>query len=86
MEHSVLEIIELENGDVVLQQVGATSKPLINIQFSDESKAYMDSFGSLKMLIAKAMIQAGVQTFSEYMHEQADAVDTAIDSPAAVLH
>ena len=86
MEHSVLEIVELENGDVVLQQVNSGSKPLLNIRFSDESKAYLETFGNLKMLVAKAMIQAGVQAFSEYMHEQAEAADTASDTPPAVLH
>jgi len=86
VEHSVLEIVELENGDVVLQQANSSSKPLLNIQFSDESKAYLGTLGNLKMLVAKAMIQAGVQAFSEYMHEQADTADTASDAPAAFLH
>lgn len=86
VEHSVLEIVELENGDVVLQQVNSGSKPLLSIQFSGESKAYMEAFGNLKMLVAKAMIQAGVQTFSEYMHEQAESVDMAAETPSALLH
>lgn len=86
MEHSVLEIVELENGDVVLQQVNSGSKPLLNIQFSDESKAYLDTFGNLKMLVAKAMIQAGVQAFSEYMHDQADSADATPEAHSALLH
>lgn len=86
MEHSVLEIVELENGDVVLQQANSGSKPLLSIQFSGESKTYMETFGNLKMLVAKAMIQAGVQAFSEYMHDQADSVETAAESPSALLH
>jgi hypothetical protein len=86
VEHSVLEIVELENGDVVLQQVNSGSKPLLNIQFSDESKAYLDTFGNLKMLVAKAMIQAGVQAFSEYMHDQADTSDATPEAPSAMLH
>jgi len=86
VEHSVLEIVELENGDVVLQQVNAGGKPLLNIRFSDESKTYLDTCGNLKMLVAKAMIQAGVQAFSEYMHEQAETAEPATESPSALLH
>jgi len=86
VEHSVLEIVELENGDVVLQQVNAAGKPLLNIRFSDESKTYLDTCGNLKMLVAKAMIQAGVQVFSEYMHEQAETADPIPESPSALLH
>jgi len=86
VEHSVLEIVELENGDVVLQQVNSGSKPLLSIQFSDESKAYLDTFGNLKMQVAKAMIQAGVQAFSEYMHDQAETAEPVTESPSALLH
>jgi hypothetical protein len=87
VEHSVLEIIELENGEVVLQQAGSSANPLLSIKFSDESRSYLEAFGNLKMLIAKAMIQSGVQTFSEYMQEQADIVENDGERPAnAVLH
>lgn len=91
MEHSVLEIVELDNGEVVLQQVGSNGKPLLNIRFSDESRAYLEAFGNLKMLVARAMIQAGVQAFSEYMQEQAETSDVDPDadtekSANVVLH
>ncbi len=87
MEHSVLEIIELDNGEVVLQQVGSDSKPLLNIRFSDESRTYLETFGNLKMVVAKAMIQAGVQAFSDFMQEQAELTETEEDKAAkATLH
>ena len=86
MEHSILEIVELDNGDVVLQHADGERKPLLNIQFSEESKVYMESFGRLKMLVAKAMIQAGVQPFSEYINEHADAAGPVAEDSPAILH
>jgi len=85
VEHSVLEIVELDNGEVVLQQAGSSGKPLLNIRFSDESQTYLETFGNLKLLVARAMIQAGVQVFSEFMQEQAEVDDTASEKSASVV-
>jgi hypothetical protein len=71
VESSLLEIIELSNGDIVLQRADGEGEPLINIRFSSESKGYMPD---MQMEIAKAMIQAGVQAYSEI------AADRSIES------
>ena len=36
-----LEIVELVNGDIVLQRADGDGEPLMTIRFSDESKGYM---------------------------------------------
>ncbi len=65
---SVLEIVELCNGDIVLQPAGGEENPMVTIRFSEESNTYMPY---MKLEVAKAMIQAGIQAFSD-LTEQAD--------------
>ena len=61
---SFLEIVELLNGDIVLQRADGEGEgdALMTIQFSDESKAYMPN-GRLE--VARAMIHAGIETASQ---------------------
>ena len=40
MSTSLLEIVDLGDGEVVLQRVEGDSEPLVSIQFSDEANAY----------------------------------------------
>ena len=65
---SVLEIIELKNGDIVLQPADSEESPMVTIRFSDEA---IDHMPYMKLEVAKAMIQAGIQAFAE-LSEQAD--------------
>ena len=58
MTSSFLEIVELANGDIVLQRAEGEGEPLVVIQFSEESRIYLMD-GSLE--VARAMIQAGIQ-------------------------
>ena len=58
MASSFLEIVELANGDIVLQRAEDEGEPLVVIQFSEESRVYlMDA----TLEVARAMIQAGIQ-------------------------
>jgi hypothetical protein len=38
---SFLEIVEMPNGDVVLQRADDDGEPLVVIQFSEETKVYL---------------------------------------------
>ena len=58
MSSSFLEIIELENGDVVLKRIGDDGEHMVEIHFSDEVKGFLNEH---KVEVAKAMIGAGVQ-------------------------
>lgn len=71
---SVLEIVELLDGEVVLQSADGEGEPMVSIRFSEEANAYMPY---IKLEVAKAMIQAGIQAFAE-LTEQAD--QAAVDS------
>ena len=62
MTSSVLEIVELPSGEIVLQRADEEGEPLVNINFSEESKAMMPN---VRLEIARAMIQAGMQAFAD---------------------
>ena len=58
MSTSLLEIVDLGDGEVVLQRADDDSEPLVSIQFSEEASAYLME-NNLEG--AKVMIQAGIQ-------------------------
>ncbi len=63
MSESLLELIELANGDVALKRVdNEQAEPIVTLKFSKDS---LGSMQESKMLIAQAMIEAGMLAFSE---------------------
>lgn len=62
MAASVLEIVELPNGDVVLQQAGGEGGALVTLRFSGTSR---DFLGDSRLEVAKAMFKAGICTAVE---------------------
>lgn len=84
---SLLEIVELYNGDIVLQRADSdNAEALMTIRFSSESKGYLPEN---RLEIAKAMIHAGIETASQIelvSPEAADISETAeVDTPR-ILH
>lgn len=63
-ETSVLELVELSSGEVALKRADSEDKPLVKIEFSEESEMAMDSH-SLKMAVARAMIEAGIEAYAD---------------------
>lgn len=76
LEETVLEIIELPNGEIALKRIDDDSSPLVKIRFSKESEVLLDN---MKMLVARAMIEAGMDAYAEL-----NAI--ALDDDAVVLH
>ena len=58
MPTSLLEIVDLGDGEIVLQRAEDDSEPLVSIHFSEEASAYLMENN---LEVAKAMIQAGIQ-------------------------
>ena len=58
MATALLEIVDLGDGEIVLQRAEDDSQPLLRIQFSDEARYYLMDNG---LEVAKVMIQAGMQ-------------------------
>jgi len=79
---SLLEIVDLGNGEIVLQRADDDSEPLVTIRFSDESTVYLMDNG---LEVAKAMIQAGIQAASA-LAEQGEVEVEEISEAVRVLH
>ena len=86
---SFYEIIELINGDVALARADdEKNEPLVTIRFSDESLAFL---GEEKFMVAKAMIEAGMEAAGEIADQQAermldDLLEETGDSEKLMLH
>ena len=83
MSTSLLEIVDLGDGEVVLQRVEGDSAPLVSIQFSDEANAYL--MGNI-LEVAKAMIQAGIEAAAQLAEVNNLEVETAEMSETRTLH
>jgi hypothetical protein len=79
----LLEIVDIGDGNIVLQRADGDSEPLVKIHFSDESRVYLMDSG---LEVATAMIQAGIQAAAG----MADQGDVELESPeqaaARTLH
>lgn len=84
MSTALLEIVDLGDGEVVLQRADDDeSEPLVSIQFSEEASAYLMENN---LEVAKAMIQAGIHTAAQ-LAESSKADVEASQSPASrTLH
>jgi len=82
MPASLLEIVDLGNGEIVLQRADGDSEPLVSIRFSDETRIYLMDNG---LEVAKAMIQAGIQAAAS-IAEQAEQETAATGSAPRQLH
>ena len=86
---SYLELVELANGDIVLQKAESDEKPLLVIQFSDETRRHIT--GSC-LEVARAMVQAGLEAAAVMddeaaLHaEEEDEVDTLDMDTSKTLH
>ncbi len=83
MSTSLLEIVDMGDGEVVLQRVEDDSEPLVSIQFSDEANAYL--MGN-NLEIAKVMIQAGIEAVAQLAEVNNLEVETAEMSETRTLH
>ena len=83
MSTSLLEIVDLGDGEIVLQRADDDSEPLVTIRFSDESRVYLMDNG---LEVAKAMIQAGIQAAATLAEQGEIEVDTGSDGASRILH
>jgi hypothetical protein len=79
---SLLEIVDLGDGEVVLQRADDDSEPLVTIHFSNETRVYLMDNG---LEVAKAMIQAGMQAAAAIAEQGEVEVEASLDS-VRVLH
>ena len=83
MSASLLEIVDLGDGEIVLQRADDDSEPLVTICFSDESRVYLMDNG---LEVAKAMIQAGIQAAAIIAEQGEMEIETSMEEAARILH
>ncbi len=87
MSTALLEIVDLGDGEVVLQRADEDdSEPLVSIQFSEETSAYLMENN---LEVAKAMIQAGIQAaaqLSEVANLEVESADATSGAAGRTLH
>ena len=83
MSTSLLEIVDLGDGEIVLQRADDDSEPLVRINFSGESQLYLMDNG---LEVAKAMIQAGIQAAATLAEQNDIEIETTLEAPSRVIH
>lgn len=76
----IFEIVQLPNGDYVLQASGENSEHLLKISFGAEAKAYL---GQHDVTVAKAMIGAAVRAV-ETLREGRESEQTEASRPTTI--
>lgn len=79
---SFLEIVELEDGRVVLRRADGEGDCLVQIQFSEETRSFL---ADASLDVARAMIGAGVQLVGD-MYELYDVEEHGQDTGSRMLH
>ena len=83
MSTSLLEIVDLGDGEVVLQRADDDSEPLVSIQFSEEASAYLMENN---LEVAKVMIQAGIQAAAKMSGIEMESNESAEKAEQRTLH
>lgn len=73
-QDAILELVQLESGELALRNAGSEQEPLVKIQFNDEVKALL---GDQTAVVAQHMVQAALFTLLEQQMSdlQTDIVD-----------
>ncbi len=83
MSTALLEIVDLGDGEIVLQRADDESEPLVTIQFSEETRIYLMDNG---LEVAKAMIQAGIQAAAALAEQGEVEEDAGDDAQPRIIH
>ena len=73
-QEAILELVQLEGGELALRNAGSETDPLVKIQFNEEVKALL---GDQMPVVAQHMIQAALYSLMEKQANefQAEVVD-----------
>ncbi|WP_148862322.1 hypothetical protein [Marinobacter fonticola] len=66
MSTSILEIVELPDGDFALRRADDETAPLVRISFSQEARDMMEE---QDLTVAKAMMTAGIEAVGNIAHD-----------------
>ena len=78
---AVIELVQLENGDIALRHSEMPDQPLVTMTFSDELEPMISG---AKLDIARAMVEAGIQRQQEIQASRIKEMQQA--STSGLLH
>jgi len=81
MSDSVIELVQLENGDIVLRNSDTPDQPLVTISISDQVAKLKPED---KMDIANAMVEAGIERYQDIQFKRVE--DDSIYPSSGLLH
>ena len=81
MSDPVIELIQLENGDIALRHSDAPDDHLVTIKFSEQLRGFLQFD---QMEVARAMVEAGMESYREIQIQRVDEVKEATAS--GMLH
>jgi len=83
MASTVFEIIELTEGEFVLQRSDEADEPLVSIKFSSEALEFLAGNSAE---IAKTMIEAGIHEVEDIMDDKVTSDDEKEIQSSRVIH
>ena len=69
MSNSIIELVQLENGDIVLRKSDNHDQPLVTISISDHVENVLPED---KLDIANAMVEAGIERYQEIQFKRVE--------------
>lgn len=77
MSDPVIELVKLENGDIALRQSDEPEEHLVTINFSSQVKEMLQYD---QMEVARAMVEAGMDSFREIQMQRIKEVEAAVEA------
>jgi len=81
MSEPVIELVQLENGDIVLRNSDNPDQPLVTISISDK---VADLQPQDKMDIANAMVEAGIERYQDIQFKRVE--EDSLHPATGLLH
>ena len=78
---SIIELVQLDNGDIALRNSDTPDVPLLTINFSEQVRGFLQAD---QMAVAQAMVEAGINSYRDVQMERIKEVRKAAD--AGMLH
>jgi len=81
MSEPVIELVQLENGDIVLRNSDNPDQPLVTISISDKVAKLQPED---KMEIANAMVEAGIERYQDIQFKRVE--EDSVYPESGLLH
>ncbi len=78
---AIIELVQLEDGNIVLRNSDMPEEPLLTINFSEQVRGFLQSD---QMTVAHAMVEAGINSYRDVQMQRIKEVRKA--SETGMLH